>query len=256
MTWALKRTILVPAIGLALVSSTTTAFGEKVASLPIVDRAIAHHGGARYTASETTYSSCSKSGCSQVRARVDGGVFRFEVEGPTSAGRLRVVMANDTTEAWLDGRAMALDDAQSQRRRDWAMQRVYFAFLPFRLNDPSVWKEDLGLETWGDRELHRVRISFTAGSSTDADDTYTYWLDPETGEVAFFAYRYDGDPGGIRFRRAINQRRIGGILFFDQENYGAEGDALGVDTITPAFAERLPLVSTVRFVDVSVEELP
>lgn len=250
-----RSTILTLMIALLALGCATTARGEKVARLPIVDQAIAHHGGDRYTSSETSYESCSKSGCSQVRARVDGGVFSFTVEGPTANGPRRVHMTNDTTAVWLDGLPRVLDADLAQRRRDWAMQRVYFAFLPFRLNDPDVWKEDLGLETWGDRQLHRVRISFSPGSSTDADDTYAYWFDPETGAVVFFAYRYAGDPGGIRFRRAIDPRRVGGILFFDQENYGAEGDALGVDMITPSFAEGLRLVSTVRFVNVVIEDL-
>ncbi len=246
--------ILVVTAGFLTVSDVAAA--EKVKRLPIVDRAIAYHGGDRYTSSETTLDSCSKSGCSRVRARLDDGRFDLEVEGSTRAGTLRVRADNDSTLAWLDGRPLTLDREQAVRRRDWLMQRVYFAFLPFRLNDPSVWKEDLGLETWGDRTLHRVRISFTPGSSTDADDAYTYWFDAQTAQVVRFAYEYDGAPGGIRFRRTFNPRRIGGILFFDQENYGAEGSDLSVDMITPEFAETLPLVSTVRFENIRVGELP
>ena len=43
------------------------------------------------------------------------------------------------------------------------------SFLPYRLNDPGVYKQDLGLERWGDRELHKVKVTFEPGSSNAAE---------------------------------------------------------------------------------------
>jgi hypothetical protein len=57
----------------------------------------------------------------------------------------------------------------------------------------------------------------------------------------------------LRFRRATDHRRVGGILFFDQENLGAEGEGLRVDQIDPAFvAERMRHVSTIRLKNIRV----
>ena len=134
------------------------------------------------------------------------------------------------------------------------MARIYFPFLPHRLDDPGVRQHDLGLETWDGKSLHKVKVTFESGSSTDADDEYLYWLDPDTGRVERFAYSYHTGGGGLRFRRAIDHRRVGGILFFDQENYGAEGAGLSVEDITPGFVEeRMRLVSTVRLRNIRVE---
>lgn len=236
-------------------ASTHAAEPPKAKRLPIVDQAIDHHGGDRYRASRTTLEVCSKSGCFQAEARVDGDNYRYEATRVRNGVTRRVRMTNDTVSAWQNGKADALTPDREQRHRDWVMQRIYFAFLPYRLNDSSVWKQDLGLETWGDQKLHKVKVSFTPGSSSDADDTYMYWFDPATGEVVQFAYDYKGSPGGLRFRQAVNHRRIGGILFFDQENYGAEGDGLRVDQITPRYAATLRLVSTVRFENIAIEPI-
>jgi hypothetical protein len=99
-------------------------------------------------------------------------------------------------------------------------------------------------------------VRFAEGSSTDADDEYTYWFDPESGRLEQFAYSYSGNPDGLRFRKLHNYREVGGLLFFDQENLGAEGEGLSVGAITPEFvADRLRVVSEVRLEGIRVEGL-
>jgi hypothetical protein len=246
----------------ALFLAATAAFADeppvkgKGEPLPIVLKAIAFHGGDLYRASETELDVCSRSGCFHVRARLDGDAFEYEVEGAVRGGRRRVSWSSERLERFDDGQSVAVAPGDEQGLQDWVMARVYFPFLPYRLNDPSVFKEDLGLETWDDRQLHKVKVTFAPGSSTDASDEYLYYFDPATGRVEQFAYSFEGRPGGLRFRRATNHRRVGGILFFDQQNLGVAGDDLRVDQITPAFvAERMQEVSVVRFDGVEVRPL-
>jgi len=124
------------------------------------------------------------------------------------------------------------------------------------LGDPGVAQRDLGLESWGGRQLHRVKITFRAGSSTDAQDEFVYWFDPDNGRMEQFAYSFEGDPGGLRFRRLFNYRRVGGMLFFDQENLGIDADGLDIDQVTPEFVDRrMRLISTVTVDDLRVEAL-
>lgn len=227
----------------------------EVQSLPIVSAAIAYHGGDLYRASTTELDLCSKSGCFHISATVDGDRFDLSARRDDEGRSRRVRVTNDTVEQWVDGQSVSVAPGETQRLRDWVMQRVYFAFLPFRLDDPSVRKQDLGFEIWGNRRLQKVKITFAAGSSTDADDEYLFWFEPESGRVAQFAYSFQGSPGGLRFRKAINSRRIGGILFFDQENYGVEGEGLRVDQMTPAFVKTLRRVSTVRLENIEVRPL-
>jgi hypothetical protein len=236
--------------------------GEKwVDRLPIVDRAIDHHGGSLYTSSQVALRLCSKNGCFDLEVRTDGGLFSHTV---TRADGLRVRATNDRVELWESGVAKPVPPEDEARRRRFVSARVYFAFLPFRLNDPGVQKLDLGIVDWEGRPLHEVRIRFTSQTATgdagaetgQTSDEYMYWLDPQTGEVVFFAYDFVGEPSGLRFRRAVNLRRIGGILFFDQENLGLDGDGLDVGQVDPAFVEaKLEPISTVELRDITVRPL-
>ncbi len=240
-----------------LVPATVIAAPEPQARLDIVDRAIAYHGGDLYRHSQTELDVCSKSGCFHVTARVDGDRWAYTVSGKSGDSQLEVRSADDGLTVIRNGAEEVVEPGDEQRRRDWAMARVYFCFLPFRLNDPSVLKQDLGIVDWDGRKLHKVKVTFEAGTSTDADDEYMYWFDPETARLELFAYSYDSGGGGLRFRRAVGHRRIGGILFFDQENLGADGPGLSVDAIDADYVrDKMRQVSTVRLERIRVEPLP
>jgi hypothetical protein len=262
------RSALAARFVLGLVCALGTSSGapahaeEWVERLPIVDRSIEHHGGAAYTASEVSLRLCSANGCFDLDVVTDGGRFTHTVEGED--GR-RVRATNDTVEAWQGGVAKPVAPEDEARQRRFVSARVYFVFLPYRLNDPGVEKLDLGIVDWEGRPLHKVRVRFEsrpAGGDQGAEtgqtsDEYMYWFDPESGQVVYFAYDFVGDPSGLRFRRAIDYRRIGGILFFDQENIGLDGDGLDVGQVDPRFvAERLHPISRVELRDIEVRPLP
>jgi len=246
------RTVLL-AILCCAISATlgSPTYGQ---SAPIVDRAIEHHGGELFRSTKTELNLCSKSGCFEISALVDGDRYEYDVTQPAKGDRKsrRVISSNDRVEFWEDGQLQKLSSDEEQRWRDWAAARIYFCFLPYRLRDPSVQVEDLGVEEWDGRELHKVKVTFEVGSSTDASDQYLYWFDPKNGQVEQFAYSYEGNPGGLRFRKGFNYRRESGLLFFDQENWGVEGENLGVDQLTPDFVKTLRLVSTVAITDLTV----
>ena len=228
---------------------------QTAARLEIVDRAIEYHGGTRYESSDTSLRMCSKSGCYEIRARVNDGQFLYDVTAIDRSKERRVVWTNDSLDLRVDGMPSAVEADRVQTLRDWAMARIYFCFLPFRLNDESVLKQDLGLEVWNGRDLHKVKVTFQAGSSSDADDEYLYWFEPLSGRLEQFAYSFSGDPGGLRFRRATRFRRVGDILFFDQENMGVDGDGFTVDQIDPSFVSKMKRISTVELSNIRVEAL-
>ena len=231
-------------------SPATSPPSERV---EIVDRAIEHHGGYIYESSAAELDMCSKSGCFHVQARHKLDRFHAAVSGVSRGSRLEVESTNEGVTARRDGKTLELDAEAQQIHRDWAMARVYFCFLPYRLNDPGVYKQDLGVVDWDGRSLHQVKVTFEPGSSTDATDEYMYWFDPESARLELFAYSYDDNGGGLRFRRATNYRRVGGVLFFDQENFGVEGPGLEVDQIDPAFVrDKMRHVSTVRLENVKL----
>ena len=220
----------------------------------IVDRAIEYHGGDRFRESRTQLELCSKPGCYEVSAAIQGGLYEFRVRGPYRGGERVVLVTNDRVRHWQDELEVEVPPDRRAALRDWAMGRVYFCFLPFRLNDDSVIKEDLGLEEWSGRNLHKVKVTFAPGTSTDSEDQFLYWFDPSSGRLEQFAYSFVGRPGGLRFRQLSNFRRVGGLLFFDQENWGAAGDALTVDEISPAFVATMEKISSVELRNIQVDD--
>lgn len=241
--------------GMWLMASILAAESPGQGRLEIVDRSIEFHGGEIFLHSLSELQVCSKSGCYRIRARVDGGMFEIEAAGRVRDQERRVRITNETVEHWQDGSEMEVTTERSQSLRDWVMAKAYFVYLPFRLNDNSVVQQDLGIEVWKDRPLYKVKVTFVAETSSDADDEFLYWFDPDTGRLEQFAYSFAGKPGGLRFRRAFNYRRVGGLLFFDQENWGVEGEGLTVDGIHPEGIASWDLVSTVTVQEMIVRSL-
>lgn len=220
----------------------------------LVARSIEHHGGEIYENSEISFRICSKGGCYDVVSRQIGGLYSHTVTGPD--GRC-VRASNDDVSMWREGEKVAVSPGDEQRLRNWVSARIYFALLPYRLQDPSVRLEDMGTEAWDGETLRKVRVTFESGSSTSADDVFLHWFDPETARLVQFAYSFGGDPGGLRFRELFDYRRVGGVLVFDQRNLGVEGDGLAVDMLTPEFVRNeMPEVSVVRLEGVGVDETP
>lgn len=222
----------------------------------IVDRSIAHHGGDLYESSRTRLTVTSRSGSFDVVSEVRGGDFDHTVMWTDRDDRARKVrVTNDTVEQWTDGEKVPVPEDEEQRLRDFVNARIYFPFLPYRLNDSSVRKTDLGTETWDGRKLHKVKVTFESGTSTDADDEYLYWFDPDTGRVEQFAYSFHTGDGGLRLRKAYDHRRVGGILFFDSENWGVNGKTDVLD-VTPEFsASEMEKISDVELSGIEVEEV-
>lgn len=258
------RFVVVPLLGLALVLVAALPAQEPAsgdARPEIVTRAIEHHGGDLFEASASAFDIASRSGTFHVEVRRDGGLYRQVVETDTERGRRRVTVTNDEVEVTVGGEPVKVGKGEEQRWRDHVAARVWFPFLPYGLANDGVYTHDLGLEEWplpegeegGTRELHKVKVTFQPGSSTDADDEYLFWFDPETGRLEQLAYSF---AGGLRFRTAKNFRRVGGLLFADHENYGIDARGLSVDQVTPEYvANEMEHVSTIELRDVEVEPL-
>jgi len=221
---------------------------------PIVAKSIEFHGGSLYEGSAMTMTITSLSGSFQIEATRQGGQFDHVVVGKNRQDiERRVRVTNDSVQEWLDGEEVDLDEQGTTRARAFVDARVFFPLLPYTLNGGDVNYDDLGLENWEGRDLHKVRVSFTPGTSNDADDGYMFWFDPETGQMEQFGYDFDG---GLRFRKGIEFQRVDGLLFSTQENYAIDGDRVPVDTLSPEYvAENMSLLSTVVISDVAVEPI-
>ena len=249
---------ILAATGLLLAWAPAGQAAEKVRDLPIIDRAIDFHGGDLYLSTRTSLTVGSRSGAFDVVSTMDGDNFEHVVSGKSSDGAVRKVrQTNSAIEEWSDGEPVTLDEEGRRRAQAFVEARVYFPFLPFRLNDPSVWKEDQGIEDWDGKKLHRVKVTFDAGSSNSAHDQYVFWFDPESARLEQYAYSFGTgrERGGLRLRKPFDYRRFGGILFFDVDNLGVNGSGkeLTVDLLTPGYVkEKMEHVSFVNLSNIKV----
>ncbi len=223
--------------------------------LEIVDRAIELHGGELFEQSQVKLTVASRSGSFDVDSMVDGDRFEYRIRASNGSDEPEYRRDNMALEVTEGGEPMEMDEAEHVRAESYVNQRMYFLFLPYKLNDPGTYKEDQGLEEWNGRRLRRVRVTFEPGASDGADSAYVYWFDPETARLEQFAYDYS-EGAGLRFRVLTNYRRVDGLLFYDADNYGlnTRDGGLTVDDINPAYVEEeLPLVSRIELRDIQVE---
>lgn len=242
------------ACGPSPVDGDPAAGGPSESTVPdIVERALDHHGSSRLEASRVSLTVSSQSGSFDVIAE-PGPEFDYVVrrdEGDDLLVRRHTNKAGEpeASEIRGQGEAKVLEGRAAQVAKDYVSARVYFLFFPYRLEDPNTYLRDLGLESWDGRSLHKVELSFEEGTSTNSKERFLFWFEPESAELLQFAYSFDG---GIRFRKLIDKRRIGGVLFASQENYAHDGDVT-VDVITPEFAADMDLLSVVELLDIEVE---
>ncbi len=229
--------------------------GSPSAAPSIVTKAIDFHGGDIYKAARIAMTITSLSGSFRIEATRESDRFEHVVTGtvgPTQVER-RVRLTNDTVEEWRDGAAVTLDSEGQRGAQSYVDARVFFPLLPFTLEGGDIRFEDRGLDVWQGRELHKVKVTFAPGTSNDADDSYMFWFDPESGRVEQFGYDFGT---GLRYRRAVEFHRVGGVLFSTQENYAIDGGGLSVDLLSPEYAaENMDVLSSIELSDISVEPL-
>jgi len=129
----------------------------------------------------------------------------------------------------------------------------YFALLPYGLNDPAVRKELLGKKQIKGKDYYKVKVTFDQqGGGNDFEDVYIYWIDQKTYKPTYLAYEFHVDGGGLRFRKAFNERYVNGIRFVDYYNYKPKREA--VITQIDALYEKgdLELLSKIELKNVEV----
>jgi|GEM_PF-475858 len=241
---------LLCSLALVLLAVPPGCGGEDPAAR-VVSEAIERHGGDAFEEKDVTFEFRD----AQFRVVRNGGEFLYERRYQDGdGGQWRQTLSNEGVIAERNGTAVSLD-ARDQARVETAVNSVvYFAFLPFRLQDPAVRLRDLGEAVVEGRPYRKIEVTFEEeGGGADWDDRFVYWISQDEKTLDYMAYRFHRGEGGTRFRRAVNRRMVGGLLIQDWENYtGTEpvSDIADYDRLLEE--ERLRLVSVVRMERVTV----
>lgn len=193
--------------------------------------------------------------------RHDGGIFSYERIYTDSMGRrVREVLTNDSLHQVIDGERRQLSANEQLSVETTVNSVVYFALLPYYLNDPAVQPRYLGTSTIQGAPYHEVEVTFTReGGGRDWQDRFVYWIHRDRLTMDYFAYYYHTGGGGSRFREAVNVRSIEGVRFADYINYTVPEDTLGVSSVEQYDklfeAGSLEKVSEVRLHNIEVRPL-
>ncbi|WP_192825379.1 DUF6503 family protein [Rufibacter sp. LB8] len=83
---------------------------------------------------------------------------------------------------------------------------IYFAFLPFGLNDASVQKQYLGQAMVKNVLFHKIKVTFNQeGGGTDFEDEFVYWVHPQTYKLGYLAYSFKVSGGACGLGKLITK---------------------------------------------------
>ena len=184
----------------------------------IVNEAIKAHGGILYNSAYyqfvfrgKTYTFNNKEG------------YTYTVEAKDSVGNHIVdSLLNGNFKRYVNGVKIDLSDKDVAKYSNALNSVIYFATLPYKLNDAAVQKEYVGETTIKGEDYDVIKVTFgKERGGTDFDDIFMYWINKKSHYINFLAYSYNVNDGGVRFRSAYNPRTIDGIRFQDYINWEA-----------------------------------
>jgi hypothetical protein len=129
----------------------------------------------------------------EYRYQRTNGTFKYERwwTDSTTNEVTRDVLDNDGLVRYIDGRVADITEKKRKAYSNSVNSVIYFAFMPWVLNDPAVVPTYLGRDTIQGEVLDQIEIAFTTeNGGEDADDEYMYWFTPETRQLKYLAYSH------------------------------------------------------------------
>ena len=218
----------------------------------IVDAAIEAHGGNNYRSFHLEFDFRDR----HYTAARDGGIYAYTREFRDSTGDIRDVLNNEGFTRYRNGSAVSLPAEREAAFTRSVNSVIYFALLPFGLNDKAVNKEWLEETLVEGKPYDVVRVTFDPmGGGEDHQDIFLYWIHQEAHTMDYLAYAYETDGGGLRFRKAVNPREVRGIRFQDYLNYKPADETVALESLQKRFtSDSLELLSEVRLRNVQVTD--
>ena len=190
----------------------------------IVDKAIAAAGGDHYLHSTIQFDFRGR----HYIATREGGNFSYErifKNDKDSTQTIHDFLVNDGFRREINGEIAEVADSMRVKYSASTNSVVYFALLPYGLNDASVKKKFLGTTELDGKSFYKIEVTFgKEGGGEDYEDVFNYWIDTEDYSIGYLSYSFSEEGKiGYRFRKAINPRRVEGILFLDYINFKPKG---------------------------------
>lgn len=186
----------------------------------------------------------------------NGGKFEYIRLFKDSSNSIRDVLTNDGFVREINGEVANIPDSMAAKYTRSVNSVIYFALLPLKLNDPAVNLKYVGSSEIDGNKYDQVQVTFDQqGGGEDHEDIFYYWFNKETKKADYLAYKYYTDGGGVRFRKAYNERYVGNIRFVDYVNY-KPADDVEFETIEKAYKEgKLEELSKIELQNIKVNSI-
>ena len=219
----------------------------------IVDKAITAHGGKKFEAAVVEFDFRGR----HYKAILDGNKYQYERSWTDSLGSVHDVLTNDGFSRTVNNQPFEVNDEFAGKYSNSINSVIYFALLPYHLNDPAVVKEYLGEAVVEGQPYHKIRVTFRQeGGGKDHEDVFVYWFHQDTFRMDYLAYEYETDEGGTRFRKAYNQREVGGILFANYLNFEGPYPVENITNFDELYEQgKLEELSRIELENIEVEGL-
>ncbi len=216
----------------------------------IIDQSIDAHGGDLYKISTISFNFRDK----HYEIFKSLNSFRYVREFTDSTGMVSDLLTNDGFTRTVNGAAVELSQKMEGAYTRSVNSVAYFAFLPYGLNDPAVYKKYLGETEIESIPYHLIKITFAKnGGGEDFDDEFLYWINQENYLVDYLAYSYHTDGGGVRFRKAIKTHDVSGLRLQDYDNYKVEDKNTPVEDMEGLYKNgELELLSQILLENIEV----
>jgi hypothetical protein len=227
ISWSF-RTIL--SFILAVFVLVYTSCTEKESSDPaqrIVDKAIKAHGSKIFDHAVVEFKFRDRYYKS---TRMDGH-YRYERFWDSTGYIIHDELSNTGLIRFVGEVKVLLDEKKINAYTNSVNSVLYFFALPFNLNDPAVIKELLGEVTILDQRYEKVKVTFKQNPNDKMihEDSYVYWFNKSTHYLDYLGYHYvEPDEQGLRFRQAINRRKINGLTVQDYINFKPIQDSISI----------------------------
>ncbi|MFQ5602191.1 MAG: DUF6503 family protein [bacterium] len=238
----------------ALVSLIFMSCEQQPNAQNIIDAAITAHGGQYYQNSTIEFDFRNK----HFYIKQQNGLFTYKRSFRDSVGLIQDVLNNDGFYREVDGARVLLSEAEKRKFFESVNSVVYFALLPYGLNDPAVQKRYLGQATLQNNNYYKIEVTFQKeGGGPDYQDVFVYWIHEKRKTLDYLAYYYHRNESGSRFRQAFNQRRVNGILFADYHNFKGPTGVTAIENHDQLFESgQLTRVSEIVLENIQVERTP
>lgn len=217
----------------------------------IVDKAIEKAGGEKFLKSTIEFDFRNR----HYVTHRNQGIFSHERIFKDSTNTIHDYLTNDGFRREINNEQVIVPDSMAVKYSNSVNSTIYFALLPFGLNDPSVKKKFLGKSVIENEPYFVIEITFDQqGGGNDFTDIFRYWVHENNLTLDYIAYLYYSDGGGLRFRKAYNPRKVNGILFQDYVNYKPREESATLNEIEALYKQNaLEELSKIALTNISVE---